>query len=541
MKTINYMGMDIPLDDEKTWQFLSRAKNLKGLFQLETSSASHVLGQIKPRNIEDLSICNALNRPGAMKFTQEVAEIRDGKNIATYLHPSLEPFLKNTYGKLIYQESVLQIAQKLANFQAKESNALLKALGKKKKDVMKAQKEAFVNGMKKNGFEPAIAEELFQYFEDFADYSFNKSHSISYSIMGFVSAYIKLHYPLQFYTALMNYAQYEQKPIDEISESASELAFFGISVLPPSVDKTDNKFMIEGGNIRYPIGLIKGLGESFYDKLKSIPKTQTTSVDGFLEAAMNSGLNSRSIESIIISGGLDKFNVPREDLLFYYWVLSELQEDILERFWVFKNGSPLSKKLIFNFVNFREALGPKTKTKQLDLFGEAKINTQIKYKSYFKTETTRLKTLKKAQEYIKTTQKYKKDTVTAKFFWETYVLGYAYNYKLVPNAMSYKELNLLHEKQNGNSFGFVDEIKFKVSHKGNNYAVITLKFDIKQNFMLFSHVCDGARDVVREGDFVSFSATKLENKLKVDSINVINNVRDKYEFYHKEIEKKKKP
>lgn len=525
------MGLKIALDDEKTWDYICKGRNLKGIFQLETESASNVLKKIKPKNIKDLSLVNALNRPGSLKFTEEISLIRDGKKQPEYTHECLEPFLNESYGCLIYQESVLKIAQKLANFKSTQSNYLLKALGKKNMDIMKAQKEAFINGMKQNNYPEDVATKLFAWFEDFANYSFNKSHSISYSTMGYISAYIKLHYPLQFFCSLLNFAQYEQKPLDEISEIISELPDFGLKILPPSITKISNKFTIEDGSIRYPIGLIKGLGDIIFDKLKSINTSQINSLDGFLESVFTIGLNSRSVESIIISGGADNLNIPREDVLFYYWFLSELKPDILERFWTFKNGNLFSQELIFKFLEYREQVF--SKLKQGDLFQQDLINKKLKYKSYFKTETTRIKTLEKVKEYVELVKHYKENISFSKFLWETYTLGFSYNCNFSPKIKTFKDLDFLHDDTKANSCGFVDEVEFKVSAKGNDYAKLKLKFDRKRDIMLFNDVCQSAKGRIKEKSFVGFGATMKKSKLNVDSIRVMDDVREKIEFYNK--------
>lgn len=175
---INYLGLDIEFDDLKTWDFICAGKNLKGIFQLETESAGKVLRKIKPRSIDDLSVVNALNRPGSMKFIDEIAAIRDGRKKPEYLHAALEPLLKNTWGTLIYQESLLLIAQKLANFKAKDSATLLKAIGKKDEKKLMSLKESFTQGIKDNNLPVELSEKLFSWFRDFADYSFNKCLSL---------------------------------------------------------------------------------------------------------------------------------------------------------------------------------------------------------------------------------------------------------------------------------------------------------------------------------------------------------------------------
>lgn len=530
MNYTKYLGLKVPLDDEKVWSFIASGKSLKGIFQLETESASRVLQKIKPLNINDLSIVNSLNRPGSLKFADEIADIRDGKKKAEYLHPALEPFLKETYGSLVYQEEVLLIAQKLANFKAVESNALLKALGKKKKDVLMAQKEAFMRGMKENGFEPEVSEKLFGWFEAFADYSFNKSHSVSYSTMGYISAYIKYHHPLEFITSLLNFTQFEQKPVEEIAECVSELEDFGIKILPPSIKKLDNKFRIEGPNIRHPIGLIKALGDTLFEKLKTLTEIQTSSLDRCLEAFINIGLNSRSVESIIICGGLDELSQDRESVLFYYWFISELQPEILEKFWAFKNGHAFSPELIFEFINYRVEIMPKG-GKQGDLFDQNQINKNIKYKSHFKTEATRKKVLGLVEGYKKQLDKFKEAPHLTRFFWETYVLGYSFNYNFSSNK-TFRQIENMDSGQ-GYTVGFIEEVTFRTSQKGNDYGIMRLRFDKKMDFMLFSEVCEGAKGLLKEKDLVKIRVSKYENKLKVESINVINSLRGDFEFYNK--------
>lgn len=524
MNTINYMGLDIPLDNKEAYIFLSGGKNLRGVFQMETHSASKTLTEIQPKNIEDLSLCNALNRPGCFKFTQNIGSIRRGEEQIEYLHPALEPFLKDTYGFLIYQESVLQIAQQMAGFTPIQSSVLLKALGKKLTDKMLSLQDSFIKGMESKGFSKDIANKIFSWFIDFADYSFNKSHSVAYSLQGYCSAYIKMNYPLEFFTSALNFSQYEQKPLEEIFDYVSELPDFNIQLLPPSIHKVSNKFAIEGQNIRYPLGLIKGLGDKLYPQLEVISPSQLTTFDACIQTLINSGLNSRSIEAIIMCGALDDYKISREDALLYFWFLSDLQPEILEKFWIFKNGSSFSIELINNFLNYRveEPIGKKGK---------------IKIKSYFKTEITRQKTLKQFEEYISISSYYKQNSKLCYYIWEMNSLGYSLHYGFSNKKKTYSEMQNMDDNNTGDSFGFVEEVMNRRSDKGNEYGIYVLKFDKRERFIFFGDNYSFAKNLIKEGDFISFSFQKEAKGYKILSVKNVNNEIRKCEFYKKDMNK----
>lgn len=524
MDTINYMGLDIPLGDTSVYNFLCNGANLKGIFQLETHSASKTLTEIAPKNIEDLSLCNALNRPGCFRFTQDMGAIRRGEKQVEYLHPALEPFLKNSYGFLIYQESVLQIAQQMANFTPVQSSVLLKALGKKLDDKMLSLQEAFIKGMESNGFSKVLADKIFSWFIDFANYSFNKSHSVAYSIQGYCSAYIKLNYPLEFFTSALNFSQFEQKPLEEIFDYNGELADFNIKLLPPSIHKISNRFIIEGTDIRYPLGLVKGLGEELYKKMETLNSNQLTSFNSCLEALINSGLNSRSIEAIIMCGSLDEYRISREDALLYFWFLSDLQPEILEKFWIFKNGHELSIELINNFLNYKteEALGKKGK---------------IKIRSYFKTEATRLKTIGKFQEYIELVSYYKQNQNLCYYIWEMNTLGYSVHYDFSNKKKTFKELADFDIGNRADSFGFVEEVQNRRSDKGNEYGIYVIKFDKRERFIFFGDNYSFAKNLIKEGDSITFTCEKAEKGFKLLTARNVNPEIRKCEFYKKNIAK----
>lgn len=528
MNNIKYLGLSIPLDHEKTWDFLCKGENLKGIFQLETHSAASVLKQVKPRNISELSLVNALNRPGSKQFQETISDAKAGKKTVKYDHIDLEPILKDSYGCMVYQESLLLIAQKLAGFSAKDSNALLKSLGKKKMDGMESLKESFIKGMIEKKYEKIFAEELFEKLKPFANYGFNKSHSCSYSVLGFCSAYIKSNYPLQFFTSLLNYAEFEQNPMGEIFDITSEAIDFNILVKPPLISHISNKFEIINGFIHYPIGKIRHVGDSVFEKLKTLNEHQISSLDSFLEASLNIGINRRAMEFIIVSGGLENFG-EREDILFYYWFLCELSDSVLQNFWTYKNGNSFSEKLIFDFLNYRSVVS-KDKNMELDL-GLLPPSGKVKYKSYFKMEKTREKTLETIKEKLVTINFYKKNKYLARFFWESYVLGYSYNNHFEGNMNTYRDFN---EKLGVfTSCGFVEEVQNRTSKKGNPYGLLVLKFDKTNTFFCFSNTWEHYKNKVKEGDFIAIEIEKDEKSSQITQIENMTEEKHKYEFYNK--------
>lgn len=516
------MGRTVDLKNQKVWDFLKKGKNLKGIFQLETHSASKVLQTIAPNNIEELAIVNSANRPGAMAFVEEIADVKHGRKEAQYLHPSLKKYFEPTFSKWVYQEQILLIAKELAGFSASESSNLMKSLGKKDSDKMQKLKEAFIEGMIKNKYSKEVAEELFKEMKEFANYGFNKSHAVGYSLLGYFNAEIKIENTLEFFTSLFNNLK-PTDPFGELFEVSTELSDFNLKLLSPSIDKISDKFQIEDGNIRYPLGLIKGLGNELYKKLATLNSSQLATIDSCLEALINVELNSKAIESIIICGALDKFDVPREDILLYYWFLSSLQNEVLEKFWLFKNGYPLSTELILKFLEFREE----------KLVGKSK---KLKWASYFKTEATREKRLQAFKEDVQIILSYKENIKAAYYIWEMSVLGYSNNYKFSDKLNTYQELDALDIDDVGMSFAAVEDVDHRKSQKGNGYGIYHLKFDRRQTFMFFGQNYDLAKDFVRKGDFVTITAKKTLKGLNISSIKAINNEVRKYEFYKKQKE-----
>lgn len=271
-------------DDKQTWQLFAEGKT-KGVFQLESNLGKSWAKKLAPTNIEELSALIAIIRPGTLKayidgksMTQKYVDRKHGREEVTYLHPALEEVLKSTYGVLVYQEQSMLIAQKIAGFDLKEADVLRKAIGKKNADLMNTIKISFINGAAKVGLvTKEEAEQIFGWIEKSSRYAFNKSHSVSYAICSYWSAYYKAHYPKEFFLSYLYYAHEKQDPHQETYELISEAKLFDISIKTPTITNFDTKFNIhKDGSIYFGVKDIKSLAGKTGDKLIDAVKEAET-------------------------------------------------------------------------------------------------------------------------------------------------------------------------------------------------------------------------------------------------------------------------
>ena len=313
--------LDIPLDDPKVYQLFSEGKT-NGVFQFESSGMKALLRKFKPERFEDLIMLNALFRPGPMQMLEDCIARKQGKVKIQYLLPQLEPFLKETYGIIVYQEQVMQIASKIGGFSLGDADLLRRAMGKKKMDVMQAQRERFVAGAKERNIDTHKAAELFDLMEKFAQYGFNKSHSTAYALVAYQTAYLKTYFPVPFLAALLS-SQIEKR--QEVVKYFHECRDMGIKILPPNVNESGERFSPEGENIRFGLAAIKNVGGT---AVQSINKARETgpfdSLEHFYERVDTRTVNKRVVESLIKSGAMDHFKTPRKQLI---QMLDQLIED----------------------------------------------------------------------------------------------------------------------------------------------------------------------------------------------------------------------
>ena len=301
----------IPIDDELTYKLYQEGRTI-GTFQFESAGMQKYLRELKPTVFEDLIAMNALYRPGPMDYIPSFIARKNGKEEIKYDIPCMEKYLKDTYGITVYQEQVMLLSRQLANFTRGESDALRKAMGKKKKAIVDAMKPKFIEGGKKNGHDPKVLEKIWADWEKFASYAFNKSHATCYSWVAYQTAYLKAHYPAEFMAGNMSRCISD---ITKITKLMSECQAMGIPCLGPDVNESQRKFSAnKKGEIRFGLSAIKGMGEAaainiIEEREKNGPYKD---IYDFVQRVNLSAVNRKALESLALSGGLDNFGIRRE-------------------------------------------------------------------------------------------------------------------------------------------------------------------------------------------------------------------------------------
>jgi len=303
----------IPDDDVRTFEMLSRGETL-GVFQLESEGMRRVCTELKPSNIDDIIALVALYRPGPMELIPQYIGAKHGRIKASYLHPKLEPILRETYGIPVYQESVMQIARDIAGFSMGQADELRKVMGKKLKDKMPIYREKFVEGAIANGIDRGLAEKIFAYLEPFAGYGFNKSHAAAYGWISYQTAYLKANFPIQYFAALMTSVKDKTDKLVEYIDEAKKL---GVAVLPPDVNESLVHFAVVGGQVRFGLAAIKGVGEGAVQTILTTRERDGRFTDLFDLARRVDGhqVNRKVFEALIKCGALDGLGANRAQLL----------------------------------------------------------------------------------------------------------------------------------------------------------------------------------------------------------------------------------
>ncbi|MCR5131757.1 MAG: DNA polymerase III subunit alpha [Prevotella sp.] len=301
----------IPIDDPKTYELYQQGRTI-GTFQFESSGMQKYLRELKPTVFEDLIAMNALYRPGPMDYIPAFIRRKTGAEPITYPIPCMEKYLKDTYGITVYQEQVMLLSRQLANFTRGESDALRKAMGKKKKDIVDAMKPKFIEGGKKNGHDPKVLETIWGDWEKFASYAFNKSHAACYSWVAYQTAYLKANYPAEFMAAIMSR---RRDQITEITKLMDECKAMGIATLGPDVNESFQKFGVnQKGEIRFGLAAIKGMGDAAAQAIIDEREKNGPYKDifDFVQRINLGAVNRKALESLALSGGFDSFGIARE-------------------------------------------------------------------------------------------------------------------------------------------------------------------------------------------------------------------------------------
>lgn len=332
---------EIPLDDKKTFELLNR-KETTGVFQLESVGMRDVIQKLIPDRFEEIIALVALYRPGPMDDIPRYIACKHGKEEVVYMHPLLEKILKETFGVMVYQEQVMQIAQVLSGYTLGAADLLRRAMGKKIKSEMNAQRKIFIDGAKEKGISESLSNQIFDQVAKFAGYGFNKSHSAPYALIAYQTAYMKANFPAEFMAATMTY---DISNTDKLSLYKRELSIMGIQLLPPDINQSEVHFSVDYDHkspaIRYALSGIKNVGEHAMESIVEERKRNGdfSSIQDFFERANPKVLNRRQLEKLIWAGAFDSLHSNRNE------IVSSLDE--LIRYAVSSNNSKESNQISF--------------------------------------------------------------------------------------------------------------------------------------------------------------------------------------------------
>ncbi len=302
---------NIPLNDTKTFELLRKGET-DGVFQLESQGMKELLRRLKPSDFNDLIAVLALYRPGPLEggLVDQYIETKHGRRKPEYLHPLLEPILKETYGVIVYQEQVMEIARAFAGYTLGEADLLRRAIGKKEKELMESLRGEFVSRSVERGIPEEIAKKVFDLIEKFAHYGFNKSHSAAYALIAYQTAYLKAHYPVYFMASILTY---EANKSEEVSKYLSVANEMGIKILPPDINKSEAGFSVEDGAIRIGLHAIKNVGEEAVNEI--LRKRPYNSFLDFCNKVDTKKVNKKTVEALIKAGAFDNLEPNRAKLM----------------------------------------------------------------------------------------------------------------------------------------------------------------------------------------------------------------------------------
>lgn len=351
---------EVPLDDKKAYELVSEGSTI-GVFQLESSGMRRLAKDLKPNKLSDIIAMVALFRPGPMELIPIFLEGKSQPHNVRYLHKDLEPILGETYGVLVYQEQVMELAHKLAGYSMSEADNFRLAMGKKKKGLMKIEKEKFMKGAIKKKYSRSLAERVFNFIEKFAAYGFNKPHSTSYALIAYWTAYMKANYPAEFMTALLT-AELQgiagpQREI-KMAQALEECRRMKIKVLPPDINKSYESFRIEGSGIRFGLSAIKNVGHAAIESI--IEARKDSGFSGFKDFLMHVDLrkvNKKTVESLVKASAFSKFGNRATLLTVYPKIVKEIAELKVDQgkgqAGLFETGGK-DEALVDNFEEVRE-------------------------------------------------------------------------------------------------------------------------------------------------------------------------------------------
>ena len=480
IETINY-------DDQNVFNLLAEGKTI-GLFQLESSGMKDALINMKPNRLEDIIALVALYRPGPMSNIPIYNDCKNGKKEPDYLHPKLKKILEPTYGVIIYQEQVMQIAQVLSGFTAGEADILRRAMGKKKRAELEKQKQRFISGAEQNGIAKDIAAGIFMKIEPFAEYGFNKSHAAAYAIIAYQTAYLKTYYPNEFFSASMSMELSNQKKLSEFYE---ELKRMKINVIRPDINTCYADFTADNKNFYYALGAIKNVG---YEAISNLINERTKngqfkSLFDFINRANPKDINKLQLEGLVKAGAFDNLNNNRKSLL---------------------DSIP---NLILKSKNLHE----NKSINQINLFDETNdVND--------------------SNLLIKTTdfqfeEKLSKEFETLGFFISDHPLNQYKDFFSQYNIINFNDFSVNENDKEAVVAATVLKLQEKKNQKGSSYAIVKFT-DLGGVFELFifSDLFEQKREILKEGNSVFMNVVKNAStdgatlRINVRTITKINDL-----------------
>ncbi|HCJ8469447.1 TPA: DNA polymerase III subunit alpha [Escherichia coli] len=500
LKTLKEEGIDINIDDipendPETYKLLSDGNSI-GVFQFESTGMQQLLKKGKPQNLEDLTALVALYRPGPMQsgMLDNYIDRKNGLEEVSYpdakwQHESLKEILEPTYGIIVYQEQVMQIAQTLAGYSLGEADNLRRAMGKKKPEEMAKQRDVFKEGAIKNGIDAELAMKIFDLVEKFAGYGFNKSHSVAYALISYQTAYLKTHYPAQYYSAFMNVSGTDKGNTDKLEVLIQDARANGIDLLPPDVNEGSAVFTPVGKNkIRYGLAGLKSVSPNAIDAIHQERKENGpfTSLFDFCKRVPRSNIDKRVMSSLIMAGGFDSINPDRASLL------ASLED-----------GLKYSAKLAKQKVAAEPVLS--------ELFGENGIIAGAKKPKRKKKEPQEI-----IEPMLTISQKW---NLGEKLEYERRAIGFYFSdhpfsmYKKqlggLNAALSLEKVNFVTPSRNETHLvaGLIGDIKFITTRKGKKMAFITIEDGkYRKDVTLFDDVLDESIHLIKKSEFIAIEA-----------------------------------
>jgi DNA polymerase III subunit alpha len=477
---------NINFDDQKVFDLLSSGKTV-GLFQVESAGMREALVQMKPNHIEDIIALVALYRPGPMSNIPTYNDCKHGKQAPDYLHPLLEDILKPTYGVIIYQEQVMQIAQKLSGFTAGQADILRKAMGKKKRAELEKQKQSFIAGAVNNGLSKDVAAGIFLKIEPFAEYGFNKSHAAAYAIISYQTAFLKTYYPNEFIAASMTMDISNQSKLSEFYE---ELKRLNTEVIRPDINECYADFKTNNEKFYYALGGIKAVGFEAISNIvdERLKNGKFKSLSDFLNRVNPKDINKLQLEGLVKAGAFDNLNSNRKSLF------NSIPKFIIKSKNIFENKT----------------------ANQIDLFGE---NEDQESEIIMNTEDWKFE------------ERLSKEFEAVGFFISNHPLN---QYKDIfddYNIIDYQSFNNDNKLKESNIAATLLKIQERKTAKGNSYAVLKLT-DLASVFELFifSNILELNREILKEGSSLILSLMKSisdeENRFKRTNVKKITSLKD---------------